>query len=40
MANSDFPRKPIEAWTVPFHVIIWTTLGVGLIMVMAVVMMH
>ena len=28
------------AWTIPFHVIIWTALGVGLIMAMAVIMMH
>ena len=29
-----------EAWTIPLHVIIWTTLGVGLIMAMAVILMH
>jgi hypothetical protein len=32
--------KPSEAWTIPFHVIIWTTMTVGLIMVMVVVMMR
>ena len=29
-----------ESWTIPLHVIMWTTMGVGLIMVMVVVMMH
>jgi hypothetical protein len=28
------------SWTIPFHVIIWTTLLVALIMVMAVILMH
>ena len=40
MATSDFPKPKFEAWTLPFHIIIWTTLLVGLIMVMAVVLMH
>ncbi|MEO8551966.1 MAG: hypothetical protein ABI678_18445 [Kofleriaceae bacterium] len=40
MANSDFPPKPVEAWTIPLHIILWTTLLVGLIMVMAVILMH
>jgi hypothetical protein len=31
---------PIESWTIPLHVIMWTTLGVGLIMVIVVVMMN
>jgi hypothetical protein len=29
-----------EAWTIPFHVIMWTTLLIGLIMAIAVVLMH
>jgi hypothetical protein len=29
-----------EGWTIPFHVIMWTTLLVGLIMVFVVVLMH
>jgi len=29
-----------EAWTIPLHVILWTTFVVGLIMAMAVIMMH
>lgn len=40
MSTSDFPKKPVEAWTIPLHVILWTTLLVGLLMVMAVIMMH
>jgi hypothetical protein len=37
------PRMGIsrdEAWTIPLHVIMWTTFLVGLIMLMAVLMMH
>ena len=29
-----------ETWTIPLHIIMWTTIIVGLIMAMAVVMMH
>jgi hypothetical protein len=29
-----------ETWTIPLHVIMWTTIAVGLIMAMVVVMMH
>jgi hypothetical protein len=32
--------KPSEAWTVPLHVILWTTMTVGLIMVFVVLLMH
>jgi hypothetical protein len=32
--------RPEETWTIPLHIIMWTVLGVGLIMAMAVVMMH
>jgi hypothetical protein len=40
MATPDSPKPKFEAWTIPFHVIMWTTLLVGLIMVMAVILMH
>jgi hypothetical protein len=40
MATSKEPESKFEAWTIPFHIVIWTTLLVGLIMVMAVVLMH
>jgi hypothetical protein len=32
--------NPSTAWTIPFHVIMWTTMSVGLIMVMVVCLMH
>jgi hypothetical protein len=38
-ARSDTMR-PEERWTIPLHVIMWTVMAVGLIMAMAVVMMH
>lgn len=38
--TEDSPRPKFEAWTIPFHVVIWTTLLVGVVMVMAVVLMH
>ena len=28
------------SWTIPLHVIMWTTIGVGIIMMMAVILMH
>jgi hypothetical protein len=33
-------RRPSEAWTVPLHVIVWTAMTVGLIMVFVVLMLH
>jgi len=27
-------------WTIPLHVIMWTTISVGIIMAIAVVLMH
>jgi len=30
----------IETWTIPLHVIMWTTLLCGFIMVLVVLMMH
>ena len=32
--------EPSESWTIPLHIIMWTTIIVGLIMAMAVLMMH
>jgi len=29
-----------DSWTIPFHIIMWTVIVVGLIMAMAVTMMH
>jgi hypothetical protein len=29
-----------ESWTIPLHVIMWTVLLAGLVMVMAVILMH
>lgn len=39
------PAEPLrmqrnESWTIPFHVIEWTTIAVGFIMAMVVVLMH
>jgi len=33
-------NRPSEAWTVPLHVVMWTTLTVGFIMVFVVLLMH
>jgi hypothetical protein len=30
----------IESWTIPLHVIMWTTIGVGFIMMLVVFLMH
>jgi len=32
--------NPVEPWTIPLHVVIWTVLSVGLIMTMVVVLMN
>jgi hypothetical protein len=32
--------RPDETWTIPLHIIMWTTIIVGFIMAMVVVMMH
>jgi hypothetical protein len=29
-----------ESWTIPLHVIVWTTISVGFIMAMVVLLMH
>ncbi len=34
------PTRPSEAWTVPLHVIMWTTILVGFIMVWVVFLMR
>ena len=33
-------KRPSEAWTVPLHVIMWTTLTVGFIMTFVVLLMR
>jgi hypothetical protein len=33
-------QRVSEAWTVPLHVVMWTTLTVGFIMVVVVLMLH
>jgi len=40
MDDLSQPKPKFEAWTLPFHILIWLTLLVGMIMVMAVVLMH
>lgn len=31
---------PNESWTIPFHIIMWTNLTVGFIMMLVVFLMH
>jgi hypothetical protein len=33
-------KHPSEAWTVPLHVLMWTVMTVGLIMIFVVLLMH
>ena len=33
-------NDPNTSWTIPLHVIMWTTMSVGLIMTMVVFLMH
>jgi len=33
-------KRPSEAWTIPLHVVMWTTMMVGLIMVFVVLMLR
>jgi hypothetical protein len=33
-------KRPNEAWTVPLHVIMWTTITVGFVMALVVLMLH
>jgi hypothetical protein len=32
--------KPNESWTIPLHILEWTTISVGFIMAMVVALMH
>ena len=32
--------KTDESWTIPLHVAMWTVISVGIIMAMAVILMH
>ena len=34
------PNHPSEAWTIPLHVVVWTAITVGLIMVAVVFLLH
>lgn len=40
MLDEAYVSNKLEPWTIPLHIIMWTTLLCGLIMVMVVVMMH
>jgi hypothetical protein len=40
MLDGAYVSNKLESWTIPLHIIMWTTLLCGLIMVMVVVMMH
>jgi hypothetical protein len=33
-------KRPSEAWTIPLHVIVWTTISVGFIMTLVVFFLH
>jgi hypothetical protein len=33
-------KRPSEAWTIPLHVVMWTTMMVGLIMVFVVLLLR
>lgn len=39
-AMATHVKRPSEGWTVPLHVIMWTTITVGFIMSLVVLMMH
>lgn len=39
-AGGDAVANKLEAWTIPLHVVMWTTLLCGFIMVLVVLMMH
>jgi hypothetical protein len=40
LAMATHIKRPSEAWTVPLHVVMWTTITVGFIMGLVVLMMH
>jgi hypothetical protein len=33
-------NRPSEAWTIPLHVVMWTAMMVGFIMVFVVLLLH
>lgn len=33
-------KRPSEAWTVPLHIVVWTAISVGFIMMLVVFFMH
>jgi hypothetical protein len=33
-------KQPSEAWTIPLHVVMWTAMTVGFIMVLVVLLLH
>jgi len=37
---TTYTKRPSEAWTVPLHIVIWTTITVGFIMALVVLMLH
>lgn len=37
---TDEINEKHPAWTIPLHILLWTTILVGMIMVIAVVLMH
>lgn len=34
------PAADDESWTIPLHIVMWTTLTVGLIAVLVIVLLH
>jgi hypothetical protein len=39
-AMTSQTNRPSEAWTIPLHVIMWTTITVGFVMALVVLMLH
>lgn len=33
-------QRTSEAWTIPFHVVMWTALSAGFVMMLVVILMH
>ena len=33
-------KRPSEAWTVPLHIVVWSAISIGFIMMLVVFMMH
>ena len=40
MLHAGRVSNKIETWTIPLHIIMWTTLLCGLIMALVVIMLH